>query len=114
MTGLYDAESKQHKDAIVPHLKKYEDDVHKGMYIIQSSSTNPFKSSNPNEPLLNIASVVKATDDIADHLLTAEQKSNDALTTFVEKRLQTSDVDLFAPLPKAKLHIVASELKDPI
>ena len=41
-----------------------------------------------------------------DHLLTAEQKSNDALTTFVEKRLQTSDVDLFAPLAKAKLHNV--------
>ena len=64
---------------------------------------NPFKSRDRNEPLSNIASGVKATDDIADHLLTADQKGNDAFTTYVEKILQTSDVDLFAPLPKAKL-----------
>ena len=53
----------------------------------------------PNEPLSNIASGVKPTDDIVEHLLTAEQKGNDAFTTFVEKRLDTSDVDLFAQLP---------------
>ena len=67
------------------------------------SWVNPFKSRDPNEPLSNIASGVKATDDIADHLLTEEQKGIDAFTTLVKNRLQTSDVDLFAPSPKAKL-----------
>ena len=102
MTGLYDSESKQHKDASVPHMKKDEDDVHKVMDTIKSWM-NPFKSRDPNKPLSNIASGVKTTDEIADHLLTAEQKGNDVFTTFLEKRLQTSDVDLFAQLPNAEL-----------
>ena len=54
MTGLYDAESKQHKDASVPHIKKDEDVAHKVM--------NPLKSCDPNKPLLNIASGVKTTE----------------------------------------------------
>ena len=36
MTGVYDAESKQHKDASVPRMKKDENDVHKGMDTIES------------------------------------------------------------------------------
>ena len=63
ITGIYDAESKQHKDASVPHMKKDEDDVHKGMDTIESWM-NPFKSRDPNEPLSNIASGVKTADDI--------------------------------------------------
>ena len=102
MTSIYDSESKQHKDASVPRMKEDNNDVHKGMDTIESW-INPFKSRDPNEPLSSIASGVKTTDDIAEHLLTAEQKGNDAFTTFVEKRLQTSDVDLFAQRPNAKL-----------
>ena len=48
---------------------------------------------------------------LADHLLTADKKGNDAFTTFVEKRLQTSDVDLFAPLQKAKLQTFQNLVK---
>ena len=110
MAGLYDAENKQHKDASVPRMKKDEDDVHKVKNTIQSWE-NPFKSRDPNAPLSNIASGVNATDDIADHLLTADQKDSDALTTFVEIRLQTIDVDLFAPLPKAKLQTFQNLVK---
>ena len=102
MANLYNAESKQHKDASVPRMKKDENDVHKVKNTIESW-VNPFKFRDQNEPLSNIASGVKPTDDIADHLLTADQKGNDAFTTFVEKKLQSSDVDLFAPLPKPKL-----------
>ena len=100
MTGLYDAENKQHKDASVPRMKKDEYDVRKVMDTIESLM-NPFKScDHAYEPFSNIATGVKATDDIADHLLTAEQNDNATFTTVVEKRLQTRDVDLFAPLPK--------------
>ena len=85
-------------------MNKDEDDVNKAMDTIESWM-NPFKSRDQNKPLSNIASGVKATYNIVDHFLTVEQKSNGAFTTFVqiEKRQQTSDVDLFAPLPKAKL-----------
>ena len=95
MTGIYDAESKQHNDASVPHMKKDEDDVQKVMNTIESWM-NPFKSRDPNEPLSNIAFGMITTDDIVDHLLAAEQKGNDVFTTFVEKRLQIRGVDLFA------------------
>ena len=67
-------------------MKKDEGNVHKIMDTIESW-VNSLKSRAPNEPLSNIASGLKATDDIADNLLTAEQKGNYALTTLVEKRL---------------------------
>ena len=79
--GLYNAESKQHKNPSVPRMKKDEDDVHKVKYTIERWE-NPFKSRDPNEPLSIIASAVKAADDIADHLLTADQKGNDAFHHF--------------------------------
>ena len=97
MAGLYNSESKQHNDASVPRMKKDEHDVHKVKNTIERW-VNPFKSRETNEPLSNIASGVKAT-----YVTHVDQKGNDAFTTFVEKRLQTSDVDLFAPLSKAKL-----------
>ena len=53
----------------------------------------------------NIAPGVRGSDYIANHLLTAEQEGNGAFTTFVEKRLQTSDVDMFTPLSEAKLQM---------
>ena len=92
ITGLYDAKIKhtKHKDASVPNKKKDKDDVHKVM--------DPFKSRDPIKSLSNIAFGVKSSDDIADHLLDAEQWDNNAFTTLVEKRLQTSDVDFLAPL----------------
>ena len=86
----------------MPHMKKDEDDVHKVKNIIESLMSF-FKSRDPSDPLSNIASGMKTTDDIADHLLTAKQKGNDVLTTFIEKGLQTGDVDLFAQLPNAEL-----------
>ena len=79
--GLYNAESKQHKNPSVPRMKKDEDDVHKVKNTIERWE-NPFKSRDPNEPLSIIASAVKAADDIADHLLTADQKGNDAFHHF--------------------------------
>ena len=107
---MYDADSKHHKDASVPRMKKDEDDVHKVMDTIESW-VNPFQSRDTTEPLRNIASAMKASDDITDGLLTAEQKGNDAFTTFVRDRIQTSEVDLFAPLPKASLPTFANLVK---
>ena len=63
MTGMYDAAN--HKDASALRMKKDENDVHKAMHTIESW-VNPFKSRNATEPLVNIASAVKATDSITD------------------------------------------------
>ena len=65
LAGMYDSASKHHKDASAPHVKKDEHDVHKAMHTIESW-VNPFKSRNATEPLVNIASAVKATDSITD------------------------------------------------
>ena len=59
---------------------------------------NPFKSKSRNatEPLVNIASAVKATDSITDDLRTAEKKGNAAaaaFVSFVEKRLKSNEID---------------------
>ena len=91
-------------------MKKDEDNVHKVMDII-ASWINPFNSRDMTEPLLNIASGVAATDGITDDLLTAKQKGTDAFVTFVQKRLPTSEVDLFAPLPKSSLQTFGNQVK---
>ena len=61
MAGMYDAAIKHHKDASAPRMKKGENVVHKSLHTIESC-VNPFKSRNATEPLVNIASAVKATD----------------------------------------------------
>ena len=79
---------------------------------MSTKSRTPLRDGRTHsKPRSIIASAVKAADDIADHLLTADQKGNDALTTFIERRLQTSDVDLFAPLSKAELQTFQNLVK---
>ena len=103
MAVMYDAASKHHKDASAPRMKKDENDVHKAMYTTESW-VDPFKSMNATEPLVNIASAVKATDSLTDDLRTAEKKGNAAFVSFVEKRLKSNEIDyLYGPLPKSNL-----------
>ena len=111
MAGMYYAASKHHKDASAPRMKKDENDVPKAMHTIESW-VNPFKSRNATEPLVNIASAVKATDSITDDLRTAEKKGNGAFVSFVEKRLKSNEIDyLHAPLPKSNLQTFGNLVK---
>ena len=64
------------------------------MHTIESW-VNPFKSRNATEPLVNIASALKATNSIIDDLCTAEKKGNAAFVSFVEKRLKSNEIDYF-------------------
>ena len=90
---------------------KDENYVHKAMHTIESW-VNPFKSRNATEPLVNIASAVKATDIITDDLATAEKKGNAAFVSFVEKRLKSSEIDyLYAPLSKSNLQTFGNLVK---
>ena len=88
-------------------MKKDENDVHNTI----ESWVNPFKSRKSTEPLVNIASAVKATDSITDDLLTAEKKGNAAFVRFVEKRLKSNEIDFYAPLPKSNLHTFGNLVK---
>ena len=111
MAGMCDAAIKHHKDASAPRMKKDEHYVHKAMHTIESW-VNPFKSRNATEPLVNIASAVKATDSITDDLRTAEKKGNAAFVSFVEKRLKSNEIDyLYAPLPKSNLQTFGNLVK---
>ena len=111
MAGMYDAAIKHHKDASAPCMKKDENDIDKAMHTIEIW-VNPFKSRNATEPLVNIASAVKATDSITDDLRTAEKKGNAAFVSFVEKRLQSNEIDyLYAPLSKSNLQTFGDLVK---
>ena len=95
-------------------MKKDENYVHKAMHTTESW-VNPFKSRNATEPLVNIASAVKATDSITDDLRTAEKKCNAAFVSFVEKRLKSNEIDyLYAPLPKSNLQTFGNLVKSRI
>ena len=102
---------KHHKDASAPHMKKDENDVHKAMHTTESW-VNHFKSRNATEPLVNIASALKATDSIIDDLCNAEKKGNAAFVSFVEKRLKSNEIDyLYAPLSKSNLQTFGNHVK---
>ena len=73
MARMYDATSKHHKDTSAPRMKKDENDVHKAMHTIESW-VNTFKSRNATEPLVNIASAVKATDSINRRLTNCREE----------------------------------------
>lgn len=60
---------------------------------------------------LNIASGMAAIGEITDVLLTAKQKGTDAFVTFLQKRLQTSEVGLCATLPKSNLQTLGNQVK---
>ena len=80
--------------------------------MLSRAPSSPFKSRNATEPLVNIASAVKATDSITDDLGTAENKGNAAFVSFVEKRLKSNEIDyLYAPLPKSNLQTFGNLVK---
>ena len=81
MAGMYDAASKHHKDASAPGTKKDAHDVHKAMHTIESW-VNPFKSKHATEPLVNIASAVKATESINRRLTHCREEGQCCLRQF--------------------------------
>ena len=108
---MYAAAINYNKDASAPRMKKDENYVHKAMHTTESW-VNPFKSRNATEPLVNIASAVKATDSITDDLRNAEKEGNAAFVSFIEKSLKSNEIDyLYAPLPKSNLQTFGNLVK---
>ena len=100
MAGLADTGSHIRKDSSAPRILKDKQDVQKVMDTIDSW-VNPFSTKKTSVPLINIAAGVTATEDISVDLLTAAQQGQHAFLNFVKTRIQSSEVDFFASLPKS-------------
>ena len=83
-----------------------ENDVQK-VYTSLANWRNPFLSSETDE-ICHLASGKTAPKQLEDDLLTAHDKGNEAMKTFIEKRLLKSEVPFHDTLPKMKLSTFAS------
>lgn len=72
--------------------------------------TDPFCNDAGNE-LLNFATGVVLPADIADKLLSSTKKGREQMVTFVEKRLNTSKVSFWGPVPKMKIKTFSTTTK---
>ena len=98
MTGK-EEQNRLHKETGKSRMKRDEEDVRKVMEVV-SNWTNPFE---PSEELASLSSGCVVTKTIKSDLLAAKEKGTEALTTFVEDRLQSDSAGFFDPLPKLKL-----------
>ncbi|CAI9733611.1 Hypothetical predicted protein [Octopus vulgaris] len=108
--GMYDAQNQHHKETSSPLLKKDEGDIKKVMDTIESW-VSPFETKNTTDSLINIASGVKATDDITEDILSAEEKGANAFSSFVHERLCSSQTDLYSSLAKTALKTFRNPVK---
>ena len=63
---------------------------------------NPFLPSDTDD-LCHLASGMTASKKVEEDLLRAYDKDTEALTTFIGKRLPTTKVSFYDPIPKLKL-----------
>ena len=65
----------------------------------------PFKQ---NSKLVHLCSGLECSDDVQRDLTNAEKKGKEAMISFIEKRIESCEEDLFAPIPKMKLKTFSS------
>ena len=63
---------------------------------------NPFVPSDTDD-LCHLASGMTASKKVEEDLLRAHDKGTEAVTTFIRKRLTTTEVSFYDPIPKLKL-----------
>ena len=55
-----------------------------------------------------MCSGLECSDDVQRDLINAEKKGKEAMISFIEKRIESCEEDLFAPIPKMKLKTFSS------
>jgi hypothetical protein len=65
----------------------------------------PFKE---NSRLVHLCSGLECSDDVQRDLMNAEKKGKDAMINFIDKRIESREEDMFAPIPKMKLKTFSS------
>ena len=73
--------------------------------------TDPF-SEDAGQELLIFATGVVLPTDIAENLLKSTEKGREQMDTFVEKRLNTSEVSFWDPVPNLKIKSFSTTTKE--
>ena len=101
-----------HKEAGSQRLKKDESDVQKLVSTVLDVMTDPFCLENVDDEdhcsLLNIATGVVMPHEKAECLINSAELGEKQMKDFVEKRLNTSEVKFWEPLPHLKVETFAS------
>ena len=74
---------------------------------------NPFviedgANSENRQPMVNIVTSIAVSDNVAISLSSVKQNGTKEMSTFVEKRANADEIDLFLPIEKPKLLTFAS------
>ena len=108
LAGLADETSGLHKETTKPRQSNDSKCVQRVVSIIPEQS-NPFY---PSEHLVSLTSGISASPDVEDDLLEAEKQGLKALHEFVERRINTHQVDFHASITKLKLKTMADMSKN--
>ena len=108
MCGMNEANDAQHKEATHSRINKDESAVQKIYKLISDQMVNPFvieDRANPEnrQPLVNIATSIAAPDNVAISLSSIKENGTEEMSTFVEKRVSTGEIDFFSPIEKPQL-----------
>ena len=99
MAGITREENSSHKEATLPRIRKDELCVNQIVLFLQDQM-NPFA---PSDYLTSLSSGEIASEKTTWDLLNAEKMGQEALSVFVQKRLNTQEVGYYDPLKKMKL-----------
>eukprot|EP00794_Sanderia_malayensis_P004496 gene4496-5094_t len=88
-----------HKEAAAKRIARDEADVQKLISCFTSDlMRNSFKQDT--QPLVNFGTGVVLPNDIAEGLVRSTEKGRDQMNTFVENRLNTTEISFWDPIPK--------------
>ena len=92
-----------HKESSKSRVLRDEGDVQKLLNCFTSNAmTDPF-SSEAGGDLFNFATGVLLPTNVADNLLSSTEKGQEQMDTFVNQRLETSEVNFWDPVPNLKV-----------
>ena len=107
---LQDGEQASHKEAAPRRVKRDEEDFKKIMGCFSSGlMSDPF--THDSDALLNIATGVVLTEDVAQKLVCSTEKGRQQMNVFVEKRINSNTVGLWEPIPNIKIKTFSSANK---
>ena len=92
----------KHKEAGAKRVARDEADVQKLVSCFTTElMANPF--TQESESLVNFATGIVLPSNSADGLIRSTEKGREQMNTFVEKRLNTNEVNFWDPIPKLKV-----------
>ncbi|KAK3703264.1 hypothetical protein QZH41_001326 [Actinostola sp. cb2023] len=91
-----------HKEASPKRLARDEDDVQKLVNCFTfGMMTSPF--THDSDSLVNFATGVVLPTEVANSLVNSTEKGHEQMSTFIEKRLDSNDVNFWDPISNLKI-----------